>query len=135
MEKPLPFYAPSPCTCRVGASPFNTPFQHLQQKEPSLVVSTPSPSALRDLTGNAPLVDCAQAAMSVADALQRAPHRGAQLMGVATSFLIMTACAGLTPSDLMGMARNCMNTAEGRRPEFAAVEDYINKEIFNSHGR
>ncbi|MDE7064510.1 MAG: hypothetical protein K2O70_03455 [Desulfovibrionaceae bacterium] len=93
-------------------------------------LNAPSPSALRDLAGNAPLVECARAAMSVADALQRIPDRGARLAGASAAFLLMAERAGITPCDLMGMARNCMNTAEGRRPEFAAVEEYINKEIF-----
>ena len=94
----------------------------------------PSPSALRDLTGNAPLVACAEAAMSVADAIQKIPHKGAQLVGASCAFLLLAESSGLSIPDLMGTARNCMNTAEGRRPEFAAVNEYINKEIFN-HGR
>lgn len=95
--------------------------------------SHPSTSHLRDLTGNAPLRQSAQAAMSVADAVQRIPNQGARLMGLAASFLMASECAGLPVNDLMGMARNCINDAgEGRHPEFAAVDAYIKNEIFNN---
>lgn len=92
----------------------------------------PSTAHLRDLTGNAPLRQSAQAAMSVADVVQRIPNQGARLMGLATAFLMASECAGLPVNDLMGMARNCINDAEGRRPEFAAVTEFINNEIFNT---
>ena len=89
----------------------------------------PTPASIRDLTGNAPLRQTSQAAMSVADAIQHVPHKGARMMGAAASFLIMAECAGLNAYDLMGMARNCMNDAAGRRPEFAAVEEFVRKEV------
>lgn len=95
------------------------------------MTSPPSLSALRDLAGNAPLTACAEAAMSVADAIQTTPHKGAQLMGAACALLLLAESSGLPVPDLMGMARNCMHTAQGRRPEFAAVADYINQEIFH----
>lgn len=90
-----------------------------------------SRAALRDLTGNAPLRESSNAAMGVADALQHVPHKGARMMGVSAAFLILAECAGLNVYDLMAMARNCMNDAEGRRPEFAAVDEFVRKEILN----
>lgn len=91
----------------------------------------PSTSALRDLTGNAPLRLCAQAAMSVADAVQTVPHRGAQILGAAAAALLLAEASGIRPDELFGMARNCMNHADGRRPEFAALSDYIQNEVFH----
>lgn|GEM_PF-1266336 len=90
-----------------------------------------SPSVLRDLMGNVPLKESACATMSVADALQHSPLKGARLMGLTCAFLITAESAGLPVPDLMGMARNCMNDGEGRRPEFRAVDDFINNEILN----
>lgn len=89
----------------------------------------PSPSALRDLMGNVPLKEAATATMSIADAIQHSPLKGARLMGLTCAFLIAAESAGLPVPDLMGMARNCMNDGEGRRPEFRAVDDFINNEI------
>lgn len=101
-------------------------------KQTPTVLTLPRNSApLRDLTGNAPLRESSNAAMSVADALQHVPHKGARMLGAAASFLLMAECAGLNTYDLMAMARNCMNDAEGRRPEFSAVEEFIRKEILN----
>lgn len=101
-------------------------------KHPSAVLTLPRNSApLRDLTGNAPLRESSNAAMSVADALQHVPHKGARILGAAVASLILAECAGLNTYDLMTMARNCMSDAEGRRPEFAAVEEFIRKEILN----
>lgn len=99
-------------------------------RRPPAVRCPPSTSALRDLTGNAPLRQCAQAAMSVADAVQSIPHRGAQILGAACAALLLAEASGIRPDELFGMARNCMNHADGRRPEFAAVSDYIHNEVF-----
>lgn len=86
-------------------------------------------SSLRDKLGNAKLTHAAQAAMSVADAVQNFPDKGVRLMGMASAFLIASDESGLPVPDLMSMARNCMNHADGRRPEFKAVGDYIRNEI------
>lgn len=86
---------------------------------------------LRDLTANCTTRDAAQCCMAVASGVQANPDRGARLMGLAAAFLIAAEASGLPVPDLMGYARNCMNTAEGKRPEFAAVTDYIEKEILN----
>lgn len=80
---------------------------------------------LRDLTANCTTRDAAQCCMAVASAIQTHPDRGARLMGLAAE------ASGLPVPDLMGYARNCMNTAEGKRPEFAAVSTYIEKEILH----
>lgn len=89
----------------------------------------PSPSSLRDQLGNASLPHAAQAAMSVADAIQNFPAKGVRLMGLTSAFLLAADESGIPVPDLMSMARNCVNHAEGRRPEFAAVADFIKHEI------
>ena len=81
--------------------------------------------------GNVPLKDAARAAMSVADALQHVPRKGARLLGLTCAFLLTAESAGLSVPELMGMARNCLNHGEGRRPEFRAADDFINNEILN----
>lgn len=53
-------------------------------------------------------------------------------MGLACAFLIAAEQSGISVTDMMAYARNCMNDAEGKRPEFAATADYINKEIINN---
>ena len=90
-----------------------------------------STSALRDLVGNSPLNQAANAAMAVADGVQKIEHKGARLIGLACAFLLAAEEAGIQINDMIGMAKNCMNTAEGRKPEFNAVSQYIHHEIFN----
>lgn len=87
---------------------------------------------LRDLMGNAPLAEAARAALSVADALQHHPRKGVRLMGLCVAFLLAAGAAGMSVPDLMGMARNCIHSAKGRRAEFAAVNDYLREEVFRA---
>ena len=100
-----------------------------KQREHITTSHQPIPSVLRDLMGNTPLKEAATTTMSIADALQHSPLKGARLMGLTCAFLMAAESAGLPVPDLMGMARNCMNDGEGRRPEFRAVDDFINNEI------
>ncbi|WP_370791258.1 hypothetical protein [Bilophila wadsworthia] len=109
--------------------PTRQPRSPIIEKQHQHTTNHPSPSALRDLMGSVPLKDAARATMSVADALQHSPLKGARLMGLTCAFLMAAESAGLPVPDLMGMARNCMNDGEGRRPEFRAVDDFINNEI------
>ena len=90
----------------------------------------PSPS-LRDLTASAPLVQTSRAAMSVVSGVQHVEHRGARLLGLVVAALIAAEASRLSPADLFAYARNCMNDAEGRRPEFKAVDEYVRKEILS----
>ncbi|MDM8214758.1 hypothetical protein QUW15_01055 [Desulfovibrio piger] len=94
-------------------------------------MTQPSPSALRDLIGNAPLRASARAAMSIADAVQRIPDYGSRFIGIASAFLILCEESGISAADLLTMTRNCMNDAEGKRPEFRAVARYVRHEIFD----
>ncbi|MGN0008729.1 MAG: hypothetical protein ACI33N_03635 [Desulfovibrionaceae bacterium] len=69
--------------------------------------------------------------MSVVDSIQSIPHQGARLMGMACAFLLAAEAANIRIPDMIGMARNCMNTAEGKKPEFKAASRYIREEIFS----
>ena len=84
---------------------------------------------MRDLIGNAPLAESAEVAMRVADAVQHEPRKGARLLGLLAAALITLEASQLSLHDVLGMARNAMNDAEGRRPEFRAVDAYIRNEI------
>lgn len=97
----------------------------------SLLPSSPAPR-LRDLMGNCPVREAAQCCMAVASAVQTNPNQGSRLMGLACAFLLAAEQSGIPVTDMMIYARNCMNDAEGKRPEFAATADYINKEIINN---
>ena len=88
---------------------------------------------LRDQTANCDLRLAARCCMAVANGMEKHTGSGTRLMGLATAFLLAAEAAGLPPSDLMAYARNCINTAEGKRPEFAAASDYITQEVI-THG-
>lgn len=84
---------------------------------------------LRDALGNTRLSEAANVAMAVANAVQSIPSKGARIAGTAAAFLILLEESGMPAPDVLGMARNIINHAEGRRPEFAAVTDYIREEV------
>lgn len=86
---------------------------------------------LRDQTANCDLRRAARCCMAVADGVQRAEQPGARLMGLAAAFLLAAEASGIPSADLMAYARNCINDAEGRRPEFAAAATYIEQEVIN----
>ena len=88
---------------------------------------------LRDQTANCDLRLAARCCMSVVNGMEKYTGSGTRLMGLAAAFLLAAEAAGLPPSDLMAYARNCINTAEGKRPEFAAASDYITQEVI-THG-
>ena len=70
--------------------------------------------------------------MSVVNAIQQNSHdsdKGSQLGGLLTAFLMVFDTCGLPLEDLLGMARNIVNDAEGVRPEFMAVKRYIENEV------
>lgn len=86
---------------------------------------------LRDQTANCDLRLAARCCMAVANGVQQAPDPGARLMGLAAAFLLAAEASGIPSADLMAYARNCIHTAEGRRPEFAAAARYIEQEVIN----
>lgn len=88
---------------------------------------------IRDLAGNARVREAANLCMALIDAVQAGSDPGARLLALACTFLMASEQADIQPADLMAYARNCMNEAQGKRPEFQAAANYIQKEIFN-HG-
>lgn len=86
-------------------------------------------SKLRDLIGSAPLTDASQAAMAVVDSIQGCRNNGIKLLGLSAAFLLIVEESGISVSDLLAYTRNCINTAEGKRPEFKAVHRYITNEV------
>ena len=82
----------------------------------------------RDRLVNLPVKEGAGAAMQVIDSLQR--HRPeARVLGAAAVFVLLAERFGLAAQDVMTATTNLMNYAEGRRPEFAAVQEYLQKEL------
>ncbi|MEG2140964.1 MAG: hypothetical protein RRY20_09285 [Bilophila sp.] len=84
---------------------------------------------LRDQLGNVSLTDAAHTAMSVADAVQTCPRKGARLIGIMAAALITIEASNLNLQDVLAMTRNVINHADGRRPEFAAVDAYVRNEV------
>ena len=87
------------------------------------------PHKLRDLTANAPIRETGNAAMSVVNALSGRDSPGVRLLGIAAAFRQMQRASGLSVFDLLGYADNAIHGHGSRRPEFAAVQEYIEREI------
>ncbi len=87
--------------------------------------------SLRDALCNAPLIMAAESAMTVVNGLQQRPHKGANLLGLLSATMLVLEQCGLTPQDMLGMAKNAVNHAEGVRPEFQAVNDFIRHELLS----
>jgi len=81
----------------------------------------------RDKLSNIEPKQAANAAMQVVDALQRFPA-GTQLMGLATAWKMAMDLYGVSISDVMTYSGNLINDTDGRRPEFSAVAEYLEKE-------
>ncbi len=84
----------------------------------------------RDLFMNADLKQTALATMATIDALQSKPQH-TQLAAISAAFLLLVEQTDITLAEVIGAARNMMNTAEGKRPEFLAVADYLKHELLN----
>ena len=80
-----------------------------------------------DVFGNVPARDSANAAMAVIDALQSFRPE-VQLAGLASAFKLAAERVGIRPTDAFTVSGNLMNDVEGRRPEFAAVAEYMKQE-------
>lgn len=90
-----------------------------------------TPRRLRDQTANCDLRLAARCCMSVVNGMEKHTGSGTRLMGLAAAFLLAAEASGIPSADLMAYARNCIHTAEGRRPEFAAAARYIEQEVIN----
>lgn len=85
----------------------------------------------RLLLGNASIPSTARLTMAIADRIQDEPSQGVRLAALSSAFLLSLELSGLPAADCLGMARNIMNHAEGIRPEFAGVREYLRNEVFS----
>lgn len=82
----------------------------------------------RDLLNNARPDRVAQAVVDATDRLQNyQPHE--QMMGVCALFLFLADHWGVPAQDVFTATKNLINDADGKRPEFAGIEQYIKKEL------
>lgn len=81
-----------------------------------------------DKVTNAPVVGVAEAAMTVIDRLQHFPPEQ-QVMGAIAAAQILLDHYRLRLPDVGPAVTNIMNHAAGRRPEFAAIADYVAGEL------
>lgn len=85
----------------------------------------------RDRLGNANITKTARLSMGILNTIQKEPDKGAQLAAVCTVFHTVLHKAGLNIHDALGITSNLINASEGRKPEFKAVDLYIEKELFS----
>lgn len=81
-----------------------------------------------DALNHAPVLDTCRGAMAVINAIQDLPQ-GVQEAAITAAFVLMCEVKGLRPTDLFTVSGNIINHAEGKRPEFAAVSQYIREEL------
>jgi len=86
------------------------------------------PGFNRDQLGNADVHETAVAAMSVIDTLQK-HNKGVQIAAICAAFKLLSERCNVPLSDAMTITNNIMNHADGRRPEFKAVEAYLKNEL------
>lgn len=82
----------------------------------------------RDLFTNADPRAVALATMQVIDTTQRFQTH-VQLHAMVAAFLLVAEHWGIPAQDLFTATKNLMNNQDGKRPEFAAVAMYIEKEL------
>lgn len=82
----------------------------------------------RDAMTNANLKNVAGAAQDALDRLQRHP-KGVQAPAVCSLFLALSEATGVSIQDLLEITQRMTRHADGRRPEFAAVVDYMRGEL------
>lgn len=82
----------------------------------------------RDLFGCASPREVGKASMAVVDELQAFPPE-VQMAGACATFILLAEAAGVPVADAFTTVKNIMNHADGKRPEFKAVADYIKHEL------
>lgn len=83
----------------------------------------------RDTLNMTGIKPAANAAMTVIDRLQDF-QPNVQLVGLAAAFLSMATHLGIPAQDVFTVTTNLINDAEGKRAEFAAVDAYLEGEVF-----
>ena len=82
----------------------------------------------RDLFINANLRDTAVASMALIDKVQdMQPHIA--MGALSATFLMLCEFWGVDPKDALGITKNLMNHADGKRAEFKAVAAYMEGEL------
>lgn len=82
----------------------------------------------RDALNAVDVGEVANATMAVIDRIQNMSAETA-VAAMAATFLLMCERYDLTPQDAFAVVDNVMNYAEGRRPEFKAVAQYLDEEL------
>ena len=88
-------------------------------------------ASLRDQLANGDVTRTATATFTIADTLQKHQNLkpGEAVGAMAAVFILTMESTGLSTSDILGLTKNLMADAHGRRPEFLAITDYLKKEI------
>ncbi|MDO8839671.1 MAG: hypothetical protein Q7V31_12160 [Parvibaculum sp.] len=82
----------------------------------------------RDLLLSTPTRTAASRTMQVIDGVQDyQPHE--QIVALAATFLLLCERWNTDPRDALRITDRIINHAEGKRPEFAAVRDYMEGEL------
>lgn len=81
-----------------------------------------------DKLTNIPTRQAANATMSIIDCVQRLQPEE-RPVALAASFLLLAERLDVPAQDLFTYSTNIMNHADGRRPEFKAVADYLENEL------
>lgn len=82
----------------------------------------------RDKLSNLKVRKAANAAMLVIDTMQQLPPEE-QIAGLAAAFLLLADRVKMSPQEMFSFTTSIMNHADGRRPEFAAVAQYMDMEL------
>lgn len=82
----------------------------------------------RDNLSNIKVRKAANAAMLVIDTMQKLPQEE-QIAGLSAAFLLLADRVKMSPQDMFSFTTSIMNHADGRRPEFAAVAQYMDMEL------
>lgn len=82
----------------------------------------------RDRFNNADLQAVARSSIKTLSALENEPAE-VQVAAATALFLTLSQRVGVSPSLLYQGVTNMMNTAEGRRHEFRALDSYVEQEL------
>lgn len=82
----------------------------------------------RDTFANVSVQEAATATMSIIDSIQDL-GAGVQQAAITAAFLAVTKHNNISPLDAFEITNNVINHAQGKRPEFAAVDMYVEKEL------
>ena len=104
-------------------------------------LDSPTPNTparrLRDQLGNSDVARVSTGAFAIINTLQNhsteehgVPLPGELLGSIAAAFILAMEASGLPSGDVCGAVRNLMADANGRRPEFKAITQYITEEVF-----